>query len=32
LHLLGYDHQAEDEKQVMRRKEEAVLEKLGLPR
>ncbi len=32
LHLLGYDHQVEDEKQVMRRKEEAVLEKLGLPR
>jgi len=30
LHLLGYDHQTAEQKQVMRAKEEAVLEKLNL--
>jgi len=30
LHLLGYDHQTAEQKQVMRTKEEAVLEKLNL--
>lgn len=33
LHLLGYDHeQGEEARQVMRRKEEAVLARLGLTR
>lgn len=32
LHLLGYDHETEDERAVMRVKEEATLEKLGLTR
>ncbi|MCL6446902.1 MAG: rRNA maturation RNase YbeY [Armatimonadetes bacterium] len=32
LHLLGYDHQTAEQKQVMRAREEAVLEKLNLPR
>lgn len=32
LHLLGYDHETEDERAVMRAKEEATLEKLGLTR
>ena len=32
LHLLGYDHETEEEKRVMRSKEEAVMEALGLPR
>lgn len=32
LHLLGYDHETEDERTVMRQKEEAVLELLGLTR
>lgn len=32
LHLLGYDHQTAEQKQIMRAKEETVLEKLGLPR
>ena len=32
LHLLGYDHQTAEQKQAMRAKEEAVLEKLNLPR
>lgn len=32
LHLLGYDHETEDERAVMRQKEEAVLELLGLTR
>lgn len=31
LHLLGYDHMDEDEKKIMRRAEEAVMEQLGLP-
>ena len=31
LHLLGYDHMAEDEKRVMRTREEEVMEALGLP-
>lgn len=30
LHLLGYDHQTAEQKQTMRAKEEAVLEKLNL--
>lgn len=32
LHLLGYDHQAEDQRRLMRDKEEAVLKGLNLPR
>lgn len=32
LHLLGYDHQTEDQRRLMRDKEEAVLKKLNLPR
>ncbi len=32
LHLMGYDHEGEWERAVMRRKEEAVMEKLELPR
>lgn len=32
LHLLGYDHQDEEERRVMRRKEEEVLSRLNLPR
>ncbi len=32
LHLLGYDHEEEDERAVMREKEEAILDKIGLTR
>ncbi len=32
LHLLGYDHESDDERVVMREKEEAILEKIGLVR
>ena len=32
LHLLGYDHMDEDEKKIMRRQEEAVMEQLGITR
>ena len=32
LHLLGYDHEEEEEREIMRQKEEAVLELLGLTR
>lgn len=32
LHLLGYDHMEEDEKKVMREREEDILEKLNIPR
>ncbi len=32
LHLLGYDHEEESERAVMREKEEAVLEKINLTR
>jgi len=32
LHLLGYDHETEDERQVMRQKEEKTLELLNLTR
>ena len=32
LHLMGYDHMKEDEKQIMRQKEENVLEKLKILR
>jgi probable rRNA maturation factor len=32
LHLLGYDHETDDERQVMRVKEEAAIEALGLTR
>ncbi|MDO4534258.1 MAG: rRNA maturation RNase YbeY [Clostridium perfringens] len=32
LHLLGYDHMEEDEKKVMREREEVILEKLNIPR
>lgn len=32
LHLLGYDHEEESERAVMREKEEAILEKIGLTR
>ena len=30
LHLLGYDHMEEDEKRVMRDKEKAIMERLGI--
>lgn len=32
FHLLGYDHESEDEKQDMRAREEAVMELLGIGR
>ncbi len=32
LHLLGYDHMIDEEKEVMRKHEEMVLEKLGITR
>ena len=32
FHLLGYDHEEEDEKSVMREKEESVMDYLGIPR
>ena len=32
LHLLGYDHMEEDEKKEMRRREEDVMDKIGLKR
>ncbi len=32
LHLLGYDHQTDEDSEVMRQKEESVLEKLDLRR
>ena len=32
LHLLGHDHETDGEREVMRRHEEATLEKLGLTR
>ena len=32
LHLLGYDHMDEDEKKILRRQEEAVMEQLGITR
>ncbi|MDN5330984.1 MAG: putative rRNA maturation factor [Tepidanaerobacteraceae bacterium] len=32
LHLLGYDHENEEERKVMREKEERTLKALGLPR
>ena len=32
LHLLGYDHMTDDDKKVMREKEEEILEKIGLTR
>lgn len=32
LHLLGFDHETEEEHEIMRQKEEAVLEKLSLTR
>ena len=32
LHLLGYDHMEEDEKRTMRRREEEVMERIGLKR
>ncbi len=32
MHLLGYDHETEDEKQDMRAREEAVMELLGISR
>lgn len=31
-HLMGYDHMIEEEKNIMRQKEESVLEKLGISR
>ncbi len=31
LHLLGYDHEADDDEVAMRAREEAILEALGLP-
>ncbi len=32
FHLLGYDHEDEDEKKEMRKKEESVMEELGISR
>jgi probable rRNA maturation factor len=32
LHLLGYDHMEEDEKKVMREREEIIMNKVGLTR
>ena len=32
FHLLGYDHEDEDEKKVMRDREENVMEMLGITR
>lgn len=32
LHLLGYDHEKDEERAVMREKEEAILERMGLSR
>ena len=32
LHLLGYDHMEEDEKKVMRQREEEIMEQIGLMR
>lgn len=32
LHLLGYDHMIDEEKEIMRKHEELVLEKLGISR
>lgn len=32
LHLMGYDHMEEDEKQIMRQKEEAVMNRIDLGR
>ena len=32
LHLFGYDHESEDERQIMRRLEEGILEKMRLTR
>ncbi len=32
FHLLGYDHLEEDQRRVMRQKEEAVMEQMGLSR
>ena len=32
LHLLGYDHMEESERQIMRQKEEAILESINLTR
>ncbi|MGN1414911.1 MAG: rRNA maturation RNase YbeY [Anaerovoracaceae bacterium] len=32
LHLLGYDHMEEDEKRIMRCREEEVMERIGLKR
>ncbi len=31
LHLLGYDHMTEEEKEIMRNREEAVMNAIGLP-
>ncbi|MEG6520780.1 rRNA maturation RNase YbeY [Desulfotomaculum sp. 1211_IL3151] len=32
LHLLGYDHMTEEDRQVMRQKEEAIMHRLNIPR
>ncbi len=32
LHLLGYDHETEEDKTVMRKREEEIMESLGIPR
>ena len=32
LHLLGYDHEEDDEKKVMRKREEEIMDWLGIPR
>ncbi|MBQ7702880.1 MAG: rRNA maturation RNase YbeY, partial [Firmicutes bacterium] len=32
LHLLGYDHETDEEKALMRKREEEIMESLGIPR
>ena len=32
LHLLGYDHEVEDDKAIMRKREEEIMDSLGIPR
>ena len=32
LHLLGYDHETEEDKAVMRKREEEIMDSLGIPR
>ncbi len=32
LHLLGYDHETDEDKKLMRKREEEIMENLGIPR